>query len=118
MHEVFLSTSGWSFEGRRGVLHTEMELALALWAHAKFGLIRMFVDKGSRSHVTKAVGQEESKRHQGWIIKWCITTCGHHPRTSCKKRILGRTVERSERDHECPNSQSVNRCVNRCKQQR
>lgn len=69
MHEVFLSTSGWSFEGRRGVLHTEIELAVALWAYAKFGLIRMFVAKGSRSHITKAVGQEESKRYQGRIMK-------------------------------------------------
>ena len=97
MREVSVSASGWSFEGRRGVLHTEIELALALRAQAKFGLKRMFVAKGHRSHVTKAAGQEESKRQQGWIIKRGITTCGSRPRASRKKRILGRTVGRRER---------------------
>ena len=35
--------------------------------------------------------------------------CDHHPRTSGKERVLGRTVYRGEKGHEHPDSQGVNR---------
>ena len=64
------------------------------------GIRQVWIDKdvcgqGKQESYYQASGARRAKRYQGRIMKWCIT-CGHHPRTSCKKRILGRTVERRE----------------------